>query len=466
MSQSPFTVKWPVSIKNTALGSRLRRVGASRALAFSVAGQAWSALAGPFTMVAIANWLSPVEQGFYYTFNSALGLQILFELGLATVLVQSASHEWAHLGFDAEGKVVGMLKHRSRLASLMRFAIKWYVLSGISVVLGLGLGGYVIFSKTAAHDFSWEIPWFLLSALTGMTLMTTPLVAIVEGCNQVASVYLFRLLQGVSTSLVVVAAIAAGAGLYAPALGSLVRLVSVIVFLSLKQRRLLDSLFKSKIEEAISWRREIWPFQWRIGVSWMSGYIIFSLITPLVFFHHGPLIAGQMGMTLALVTAIDTIAYPWVNTRMPELGMLIAKRKYAELDDLFRRLALAALAVASLGGLGLWTLILLAQLENINLAHRMLPLLPASFVILHRVLNVGVGLAALYMRAHKEEPMMVPSLVAALLTLVAFAITMEYGTLGATAGLLAVLLLWVIPATWITYKRFLRRRGGDGWSRE
>jgi O-antigen/teichoic acid export membrane protein len=447
------------AIRSSALGKRAHRLGANRAVAFSMAGQAWSALAGPLTMLVIAHGFSPVEQGFYYTFNSALALQVFVELGLATVLVQSASHEWAHLGLDARGMVTGPAHQRSRLASLLRFAWLWYFVSGVVVAVGLGVGGYTFFSVTSQPDVAWEMPWILLCAVTGLNLMTTPLLAIVEGCNQVTSVYLFRLLQGISTSLAVMAAILAGAGLYAPVVGALVRLAGVIAYFGLKQRRFVGSLLAEQIEAVIEWRREIWPFQWRIGVSWLSGYIIFSLFTPVMFMYHGAVVAGQMGMTWALVTAIESFSYPWLNTRMPQFGMLIAKRQYAELDALFRQLALATLALAAVGGVGLWLVLMLVHVSNNELGTRVLPLLPASLLILHRTLNVVVSVLALYMRAHKQEPMMIPSLVSALLTGAAtLTLGIKYGPLGAAAGILGVLLLWGLPATVITYRRFFAAR--------
>ncbi len=45
----------------------------------------------------------------------------------------------------------------------------------------------------------------------------------------------------------------------------------------------------------ISWRREVWPFQWKIAVSWLCDYFIFQLFTPVLFAFRGPVEAGQDG---------------------------------------------------------------------------------------------------------------------------------------------------------------------------
>ena len=39
----------------------------------------WSIVAGTATIFLLPLWLSPIEQGYYYTFGSVLALQVFFE---------------------------------------------------------------------------------------------------------------------------------------------------------------------------------------------------------------------------------------------------------------------------------------------------------------------------------------------------------------------------------------------------
>lgn len=448
---------WPAAY--TWIGRRLKRLGASRAVAFNILSQGWLALSGPLTLAAIAKWFNPVEQGFYYTFNSALTLQIFVELGLGTVLIQCASHEWAHLRLSADGTVTGEKCHRERLGGLIKFATKWYLSASVIVTLGLSIGGFAFFSLANETEVEWKVPWLLISGLTGLSLLLTPALAIVEGCNQVASIFAFRFLQGVASSLTVIASIAAGAGLYAMVFGALMRLVVTIAYLIWRQRNLIRSLLQHGVESSISWRNEIWPLQWRIGISWLSGYFIFTLVTPALFLYHGPIVAGQMGMTWALVTAIETISLPWTSTRFPQLGMMAAKREYEQLDYLFIKSARATVAVAITCALGILLALYYIHSMEADVGSRLLPLLPAGLLVVHRILNVIVAIAALFMRSHKQEPMVVTYLVAALLSGVMTPILADkHGPLGLTLGLLAVMILWVLPSTYLASRTFLRRR--------
>ena len=87
----------------------------------------------------------------------------------------------------------------------------------------------------------------------------------------------------------------------------------------------------------IRWNQEVWPFQWRIAVSWLSGYFLFWIFNPVLFAFRGPVEAGKMGMSLSLANAIQAIAVSWVSTKSAPFGTLIARKEYRRLDETFFR---------------------------------------------------------------------------------------------------------------------------------
>src|ERR1700760_3332393 len=84
-----------------------RKLGLNRAILFTTMARGWSSFAGLITVLLIARFLSPPEQGYYYTFGSLVALQIVFELGFSFVILQLASHERAHLTLSSDGRVTG-----------------------------------------------------------------------------------------------------------------------------------------------------------------------------------------------------------------------------------------------------------------------------------------------------------------------------------------------------------------------
>jgi O-antigen/teichoic acid export membrane protein len=424
----------------------------NRGVLYSLLTHGWSALAGPVSMLVIAYWLSAEEQGFYYTFSSVLAMQIFVELGLATVIVQVASHEWAFLQHDKNGKISGEPRALSRLASLMRFALRWYFVSGLFIMLGLNVGGYFFFMAKPHPEIAWQMPWFALCCVAGLALMMSPFFSIIEGCNQIASIYSFRFVQGVVSTMVVIVSMLLGYGLYALAISALVRFASGVVFIGWKQYDFICQLLTTKVTERINWLKEVWPFQWRIGVSWMSGYFIFSIFTPVMFYYHGAKVAGQMGMTWSIVSMIEVVSYAWINTRMPQFGILIAKQQYEELDSLFGRLFLITVGIAAACALIAWLLIYSVHALNLRIADRLLPILPVTLFLMHRVFNVMLSDMAFYLRAHKKEPMMIPSVISALLAGVStWLLGASYGPTGAAAGFLALVIVWGLPSCYVVF---------------
>src|SRR6201993_2196971 len=76
------------------------RLGIDRAIGFTILARGWSSAAGLVTVALIARFLSPSEQGYYYTFGSLVALQIVFELGFSFVILQLAAHESSRLRIE------------------------------------------------------------------------------------------------------------------------------------------------------------------------------------------------------------------------------------------------------------------------------------------------------------------------------------------------------------------------------
>jgi len=438
----------------------LRKLGPiDWAAVFLFLAQFWSGLSGLLTVAVVAARLGVDEQGYYYTFGSVLAMQVFVELGLATVLVQFASHEWSHLKLAADGTIVGQMSAISRLASLLKFAVKWYIVAGFLLSFALALCGGFVFSGTKSPSASvhWQMPWLVLCLVVGSALTLTPFFAILEGCGQIVSVSLFRLLQAFLGSIAILLCFWYGIGLYSVAVGAAVRLFVGLIFVLIAQRRFISTLLWHHVIEKIAWKDSIWPFQWRIAVSWLSGYFIYSLFTPVMFMYHGAVVAGQMGMTLTLVGAIETLAYPWVLSKAPQFGALIATNRYVELDSLFRRRIVFALSVGIAVGVAVISVRPIAGWLGWRVEGRLLGWMPLLVFVFQRMLIVSASAIAVYVRAHKRDPLMIPSVVSALLIgVLTFVLGKPYGPEGVAVGYLAVTVFWILPASCWVFARVRR----------
>ena len=459
-----------MEIKQRIIGL-LKRAEFNRAIVYGFTQRVFDVLSGPITVVLIAKYFSPDLQGYYYTFASILALQSYVDMGLGNAVLQFASHEWAHLGFAEDGSIHGDQTALSRLVSLSKISLTWYFVFGWILTIALAIGGYILFSKSPTTGIYWLWPWFLMCVLTGINFNTIPLWSILEGCNQVHHVYLFRLYQSFSIRLTVWIAIIAGAQLWVAVLSSLVNLVCVVFLVRKKYWKFMRALLSfDTITAKISWWKEIWPYQWRIGLGGLSSYFTTAFFAPVLFSYHGPVVAGQMGMTWNMVYMTSNLSALWTSTRIPQFGILIAQKKYKELDKLIIKLFKVVLPLTLLAGAGLWGTFYFIRQFGFKLGYRVLDPLPFGLLVIAQTLLALTIPLSSYLRAHKKEPLMPISVGSSLATGVSTLILGKYYSVtGITAGYLAIvaiafpviILIWkqkrhewhTAPAGVINYKR-------------
>lgn len=435
------------------------KLGIDRPIAFTILGRGWASFAGLVTVALIARFLTPGEQGYYYTFGSLVALQIIFELGFSFVILQMASHERAHLEIAPDGSVTGNPVSHARLASVLQKAIRWYSSAAVLLALFLLAAGSYFFSRheQAGVRVSWHLPWAAAAIAASITFQVDPILSFMEGCGFVANVARVRLCQAVTGSLLAWTALAVHHGLFAPSMIIAGNAVVSFVWLS-RHRKLLLSLLRYQTHgHRIHWIREVWSFQWRIAVSWLCGYFIFQLYNPVLFAFRGAVVAGQMGMSLSLANALQAVAVSWINTKAAPFGSLIAKREFERLDIIFFRSLRQAVGVCTFGAVTVWCGVLYLNWAQIRFAHRLLDPFSIAILLITVMLNVIIFGEATYLRAHKQEKFLLNSVLGAvLMALSTWFFGKYYGARGVVVGSLLIGLLMGLPLGTYVFVKYRR----------
>jgi hypothetical protein len=413
-----FDTTPPVSVR-PARWARVRHfTGLDRAIGFTVLARGWSTLAGVVTVLLIARFLSPAEQGYYYTFSSLVALQIVFELGFSFVILQLAAHERAQLTILATGEISGKFVAHSRLASVLQKSVRWYSVAALLMAVSLLPAGFYFFSahQHISENVAWKLPWICVVLAATFTFQMDPVFSFLEGCGLVSDVAHLRFGQAFAGSLLAWAALILHHGLFAPAMVITGQVMVGGVFLLSKRGLLLPLLRRKTGPNAIDWRQEIWPFQWRIAVSWFCGYFIFQLFNPVLFAYQGAAAAGRMGMSLSIATALSTVALAWMSTKASPFGNMIALGDFASLDRIFFRTLAQSSTLFVFGGMILLTILAIVEHRLPHLASRVLSPSIFALLLLTALLNHIIFSEALYLRAHKKEPFLLLSILVALLT--------------------------------------------------
>jgi hypothetical protein len=426
------------SESGSVLVARLKQwTGVDRAIAFTVMARFWSAFAGVVTILLIAKFLTPSEQGYYYTFSSLVALQIIFELGFSFVVLQLATHERAKLTIFDDGHIEGNSIAHARLASVLQKSVRWYCVAATLMACTLLPAGIYFFTthhNTATLAHAWRLPWIILVFAATATFQIDPIISFLEGCGYVADVARMRLTQAMVASSLAWSALLLHHGLFAPAMVITGQAVVGLGWILIRRRRLIFGLLRHKTHgNQIVWRSEVWSFQWRIAISWLCGYFIYQLFNPIIFAYQGPVVAGRMGMSLSISGSIGAVAIAWMNTKSSPFGHIIAQGKYRELDHLFFRTLKQSTIFLLAGITTFFSCLLYAARHYPKYADRVLTPWAFAFLLLGVISNHIVTSEALYLRAHKQEPFLIVSVIGAILITISIYFLGRYESANAVA---------------------------------
>ncbi len=138
-----------------------RRLGLDGPVAYTFLARIVNIVGSTGTVLLIVRFLSPVEQGYYYTLLSLVSLQMVFELGFSFVIQQLATHECVHLQSACRRKrdrrPRGTSSSGIRSAAYVAVVYRCSRCNG-SILVPLGT---VFFAHhtAGAHPVAWQGPW-------------------------------------------------------------------------------------------------------------------------------------------------------------------------------------------------------------------------------------------------------------------------------------------------------------------
>jgi hypothetical protein len=363
--------------------------------------------AGVCNIFLISRFLSPAEQGYFYTFASLVAIQVVFELGFSLVILQMAAHERTRLTqFDNDGIAGDPIAH-TRLASILQKTVRWYSRAGLVMGIGLLFIGVYFFTShpKPGEPVHWLMPWCLDAMMAAVAFMVDPVVCFLEGTGWVTDIAQLRFPQALLGSLLGWACLLLHRGLFAPAMMIAGQAIVALYFVLKVHGRLLIGLLRHQVGNlGISWRTEVWPFQWRVAVTWASSYFVFQFFNPILFAYTGPVIAGRMGMSLNICGSLTALAQSCVSIKAPRFGSLVATKRITELDNEFTRVTFQSSTLLLIAEVAVLSGLAFATVELPKVASRVVGFPIFALLLLTVLMSHIVACQSYYLRAHKEEP--------------------------------------------------------------
>jgi len=425
----------------------------TRDVMFTLINSLWKIISGPAMLIFIPLFITPQIQGFWYTFSSLAALTVFADLGFTTIVTQFSAHEYAHLKFNTDTRLFeGEELAIKRIGSLLRFVIKWALsvsAVGFPIILSVG---FLMFSGKG-NDVNWAIPWGIYVLSSGLSFTTGSILSFFEGCSQIAAIEKNKFTSAVASTLLTLSFLYFHFGLYSLAFTSIIAATLNITLLYLRFGKLIRQMLSASKGFVVNWRKDFLQLIWKYAISWSSGYFIFQIYTPLMFQFHGSVEAGKVGISIALVTAAFSISNVWMYVANPQLNMLASLKDWANMDKLLLKSIILSVGTFALGGIFI-LLVMYFYSGSISALKRFLGIVPMSILLAAWIIQIVINGLAMYLRAHKKEPMVVISVLLAIyIAITTLFITKYMAPQYLFLGFLTAV-LWGLPVTvWIFLKK-------------
>lgn len=421
---------------------------------FTLLNSLWKIISGPITLLMIPIFINQIVQGYWYTFMSLSALSIFADLGFTTIVSQFAAHEFAHLTIDKKSRLlVGDEERIQRISSLFRFVTQWGIKVSIFTFPIIFLVGYYMFANKQ-DDLNWILPWILFIAVSGINFTVGIVLSFLEGCNQIAEIQKNRTVSLIVSSLSVWLFLYLDFNLLALSLTSFIAIMINIIMLNFRFGILIRQILRKGKGYYVNWRKDFLRLLWKYAISWSSGYLIFQIYIPLTFQFHGSIDAGKVGLSMALTTAIFTISNVWMYVANPKLNMAASKKDWISMDRILRKNMILSILTFTICFSGVICLMILLK-GRTHIIDRFLSIMPLSTLLICWMIQLIINSLALYLRAHKQEPLVYLSVMSASITTLSSYIIIRYFSVD---YIFFGFLLAVIIGLPITISIFIKKR--------
>ena len=402
-------------------------------------------LKGLIPLICIPLFLNDVIQGYWYTFTSLAALTTFADLGFMTIVGQFSAYEYSHLKLNKEFE--GEPEYIVRLASLLKFVSKWIgVVQLVAFPVITIIGFCVLMTNGAIMD--WLFPWLIYMFASLLSSIVSGYFAFFEGCDQISNTQINRIFANISVSGIMILSMYFGLGLYSLALSNLVGAIINIILLFIRFRRPLIQLYKTPSTNVVSWKKSFLSLIWKYALSWASGYFIVQIYTPLAYMCFDTVHAGKVGITITLIQSCMTLANSWNTIVTPNMNMYAANNEWDRMNKLEKKIFILTL-LSCVVGYSILILFFVFFRDKFEIFDRFLGNQSIILLCFGFTCQVLLSSIAVYGRAHKIEPFMVPSLISAgfILTstlILAYTLSIDYYFLGFAVSEFVSIIVFIV----------------------
>lgn len=410
-------------------------------------------LNGLISVLLIPYFLSINEQGIWFLILSFGSIILLFSASQNSIVVIFGAHEFRNLKID-KLKILGTNNDIDNLYSFLLFSNKFFI--RILFFLILVVVGFFYFFVDS-EDKNYNIAFWLYIIGLFFYSINFSILSYLESFNIVKYSYMLKSSLMLFIILLMIIFLINDFGIYSLSLSFLISMFLSTIYLFYKFRNIIKNSLNNISPFKKNKQKIFLNYFKKNSFSMVSGFLLFQVYTPLVYYYNGSELSGKVGLSIALFTALFAISIAVLQAKIPSVIKLIAIKKYNEAHKIYfnsvKKVFFIYIIFLILG------IYLLFYVDVFNM-YKIRVVGITSFYILSIswFLQLVVYILVTYIRCFKRELFIVPTIVSIIYIFISTIIILsQFSVEYIFSGLLSSY-IFGLPWVYFIYNNFLKNK--------
>ena len=268
----------------------------------------------------VLEFLSPVQLGLYYLFLSFFSLQVLCDMGFTKTMSIFISHESKTIKFSSNC-LQGDTEALRKIKGILVLVLNWFKKSIIALFLLYLLLG-VIFFKIKEDNQNIFIFWIQLSFFSCISVISSLLIAFLQGINQINKANVFAAIQLIFSNIFFFLLLEPLA-LKALMIKVIISIAILLIYL-IFNKQIIFQFFKIKKLITYEVNAKFLKQQKRFAITALLGYFILNSFIPFTYYFISSEVSGQLGLTFQITATVSAFMMVIFNINFPLISQKIA----------------------------------------------------------------------------------------------------------------------------------------------
>ena len=271
----------------------------------------------------VLEYLTPAQLGLYYLFLSFFSLQVLCDLGFTKTMSIFISHESKTIKFNSN-HLQGNNEALRKIKGILFLVLNWFKKSIVALFLLYFILGIVFFKiKEDNHDIF--IFWTLLSFFSCISVVSSLLIAFLQGINQINKANLFSAIQLIFSNIFFFFLLEP-LELRALMIKVIISNLILVIYLIYNRPTILQFIKLKKIS-TYELNVQFLKQQKKFASTAILGYFILNSFIPFTYYFISSEVSGQLGLTLQITATVSAFMMVIFNINFPIISQKIASNQ-------------------------------------------------------------------------------------------------------------------------------------------